>query len=833
MYSTEQYSTAGWALFPVQTVNSDGKCTCGKPTCTNQGKHPACAKGVDDASNDPQILDIWIKSGCNIGLACGDPSGMWCLDEDDDGEAIAALEATHEPLPKTWTVKSGGGGRHRYFRHDDRTANLKNSVKFSGSLDIRTTGGYTILPPSKHVSGKSYSWVISPDKCELASAPDWLIDLCPKHDQKPKSEPKTTSDTTFTVKTDSIVDRAKAYCEQVPPAISGNNGHGATFALVCRLMEVFGDLDNSEILHVLNEWNERCDPPWTQTELLHKISSARSRVTQQITHDDSDDEDDHHPIMSDLAYHGILGDFVTAVAPETEADPAGILVTLLTMCGNVIGNRPHVSVGEDKHGTNLFAALVGPTSSGKGMAFGLSKSLLVEADSDWCRTCIAFGLSSGEGLVERVQDPESDDPLSSVPLSRLLCFESEFSRPVTAMRREGNTLSPLLRSAWDCQTLEVMTRGKSKLRASNAFLSILANITPEELDKIINGSIEIANGFANRFLWCHVKNARLLPNGGATRPIVDHFGEPLRQRIEYAKNMGEIRRSFAAQSRWEGVYASLRESRGGVYGKATERAAPIVTRLSLIYALLDGSPMIEVQHFEAALAVWQFCDHSARLIFVERDPQTQKPMESLDTKLLKMIVSSPGVTRTELRKAISHRVKTDEFDAAINRLLSAQKIVRTTGKCEVFYPAPKNGEPGTPGTGNSAKQTSPVPGSQSSPVATSAEALSSQFPVPGVPTLGIGELMLWRATNAVEFQWNDERSCYWVTPQHESLVTPDVAAALEANQELLKAVAIMHKPQTPATPDDDNDDEFDLSSLDEAGRKFYAELMELEAAESM
>jgi hypothetical protein len=751
---------------------------------------------------------------------------MWCLDEDDDGEAIATLEAIHEPLPKTWTVKTGSGGRHRYFKRDNRTANLKNSVKFCGNLDIRTTGGYTILPPSKHVSGNMYKWVISPDECELASAPDWLIDLCQKHDSKANSEskPKAESNTnTFTVKgeADTLVDRAKAYCQQVPPAIAGNNGHGSTFALVCRLIELFGDLDNGEILEVLNEWNERCDPPWTQTELLHKISSARSRVTHYAIHDEDDEDEVEHPIMSDLAYHGILGDFVKAVAPETEADPAGILVSLLTMCGNVIGNRPHVSVGEDKHGTNLFSALVGPTSSGKGMAFGLSRSLLVEADSEWSRTCIAFGLSSGEGLVERVQDPESEDPLSSVPLSRLLCFESEFSRPVTAMRREGNTLSPLLRSAWDCQTIEVMTRGKTKLRASNAFLSILANITPEELDKILSGSIEIANGFANRFLWCHVRNARLLPNGGATRPIVDHYGEPLRQRIEFAKTMGEIRRSNAAQSRWEGVYASLRESRGGVYGKATERAAPIVTRLSLIYALLDGSPTIEVQHLEAALAVWRYCDYSARLIFVERDPQTQKPMESLDAKLLRMINEKPGITRTELRKGISHRVTTDEFDTSVNRLLSAAKIVRIDGRREVFFPAPKTGEAGTPGTGNFSKQTSPVPGSK-----------SSQFPVPGVPTMGIGELMLWRATNAVEFQWNDVRSCYWVIPQHESLVTPDVAAALEANQEFLKAIAIMHKPiqtQTPTMPDDD---ECDLSELTEESRKFFKELQEMENAKA-
>jgi hypothetical protein len=49
------------------------------------------------------------------------------------------------------------------------------------------------------------------------------------------------------------------------------------------------------------------------------------------------------------------------------------------------------------------------------------------------------------------------------------------AKPITAMRREGNTLSPLSRAGWDGQPLEVLTRGKSKLRVSNAHVSIAAS----------------------------------------------------------------------------------------------------------------------------------------------------------------------------------------------------------------------------------------------------------------------------------------------------------------------------------------------------------------------
>ena len=83
--------------------------------------------------------------------------------------------------------------------------------------------------------------------------------------------------------------------------------------------------------------------------------------------------------------------------------------------------------------------------------------------------CVSYGLSScwrGEGLIDRVKDPDPDESEGLVlvmpEVKRLLCIEEEFSKPITAMRREGNTLSAILRAAWDSKPLEVLTRGKSR-----------------------------------------------------------------------------------------------------------------------------------------------------------------------------------------------------------------------------------------------------------------------------------------------------------------------------------------------------------------------------------
>ena len=92
------------------------------------------------------------------------------------------------------------------------------------------------------------------------------------------------------------------------------------------------------------------------------------------------------------AYHGVLGAIVRALEPQTEADPAAILIQILTMFGNVVGRTPHFRVGSDVHRLNLFAAIVGTTGkSRKGVSRGQAQSIFEPVDPDWVRACITSG----------------------------------------------------------------------------------------------------------------------------------------------------------------------------------------------------------------------------------------------------------------------------------------------------------------------------------------------------------------------------------------------------------------------------------------------------------
>ena len=69
--------------------------------------------------------------------------------------------------------------------------------------------------------------------------------------------------------------RARAYASKMPPAISGQHGHDATFSVACALVHGFA-LGESDALNILLEYNGRCSPPWSEKELRHKLKSAAS-----------------------------------------------------------------------------------------------------------------------------------------------------------------------------------------------------------------------------------------------------------------------------------------------------------------------------------------------------------------------------------------------------------------------------------------------------------------------------------------------------------------------------------------------------------------------------
>ena len=75
-------------------------------------------------------------------------------------------------------------------------------------------------------------------------------------------------------------------------------------------------------------------------------------------------------------------------------------------------------------------------------------------------------------------------------------------------KRDGNTLSTIVRQAWDGGDIQPLTKS-NRIKATGAHIGIIGHITCQELNMLLS-SIDTWNGFANRFLWACVQGQGML-----------------------------------------------------------------------------------------------------------------------------------------------------------------------------------------------------------------------------------------------------------------------------------------------------------------------------------
>ena len=70
--------------------------------------------------------------------------------------------------------------------------------------------------------------------------------------------------------------RAALWLSKVPPAVSGQSGHSTTYTAAVGLVHGF-QLSEGDALALLSAWNQSCQPPWSDRELIHKLREAASK----------------------------------------------------------------------------------------------------------------------------------------------------------------------------------------------------------------------------------------------------------------------------------------------------------------------------------------------------------------------------------------------------------------------------------------------------------------------------------------------------------------------------------------------------------------------------
>jgi hypothetical protein len=153
-------------------------------------KEPATNHGVHDATDNMYVLSEYARKvpDANIAVGCGPDSGMTGLvvidiDKHHGGvESFRALVRKHGALPGCPMSRTPQGGFHMYFRHAPQVGNSQNLL--GKGIDVKSTGGYVVLPPShwdghkngeKVAKGGSYQWEREPLSSYLPAMPSWML----------------------------------------------------------------------------------------------------------------------------------------------------------------------------------------------------------------------------------------------------------------------------------------------------------------------------------------------------------------------------------------------------------------------------------------------------------------------------------------------------------------------------------------------------------------------------------------------------------------------------------------------------------------------------------
>ena len=265
------YSSWGWPVFPVHSP-INGVCSCGNPSCNSPAKHPITRRGVNDATTDEGVIrDWWTRyPRANIGFAL--PEDIVVVDVDDQphigkfgADTLAEIVRDYNLDIDTVAALTGGGGLHIYYRTRRRL--LNNNTRFK-HVDVKTQGGYVLLPPSLHMSGKTYDWEASsrPGEVSMLELPDALQELLARPHKK---------------ETDGLgSDGSDAH---------GDIREGERNNLMFRLassLRARGLSQDSIIAAMLIENEKRCVPPLTEEE-VRTLAKSAGRYEQGQIYDDA------------------------------------------------------------------------------------------------------------------------------------------------------------------------------------------------------------------------------------------------------------------------------------------------------------------------------------------------------------------------------------------------------------------------------------------------------------------------------------------------------------------------------------------------------------------
>lgn len=256
--AAKRYTRLGWKVLPLEPG----------------GKEPIgslAPNGVSNATTVDAAIFGWCRRvpGMNLGVKC-EQFLVVDIDPRHGGDRqMAEWVQAYGRLPETPVARTGGGGFHYLFQPVDFERRGKIGAKDEAGqqgIDILQGNRFIVVEPS--ATSGPYRW-LRPPETPLAPLPAWLASFI----RRPEAPPAVPVGPLEDIALERRIERARAYLERVEPAVSGQNGSARTLVAAQHVARGFA-LSLEQAFEAMGDWNQRCDPPWSDRELKRKIEQA-------------------------------------------------------------------------------------------------------------------------------------------------------------------------------------------------------------------------------------------------------------------------------------------------------------------------------------------------------------------------------------------------------------------------------------------------------------------------------------------------------------------------------------------------------------------------------
>jgi hypothetical protein len=171
------YLDRDWSALAVCPPDHRGVPDFHRHACRQPGKRPLgrWKAWQERLPTLDELVAQWeLVPAANVGIALGPVSGLVGVDLDGPAGERVLREVSGGDLPRTLEFATARGRRLLYSIPEGVA--IVSRVLGHGGGEVLARGAQTVMPPSRHASGKKYRWLSrrGPSYLQPAPAPEWV-----------------------------------------------------------------------------------------------------------------------------------------------------------------------------------------------------------------------------------------------------------------------------------------------------------------------------------------------------------------------------------------------------------------------------------------------------------------------------------------------------------------------------------------------------------------------------------------------------------------------------------------------------------------------------------